>query len=246
MATHRARQGHAASHSDGRPKRFRRLFGGLATIWGAGAVAAVLLTLGVNGTLASWTQAVIGNSSNTVASAAAVILQETGPGPVTCTSSSSSTNSATCSTINKYGGTATPLTPNTSQTVTVTFTNTGAANAHTSFVLAPGTCASTYTVTATGETAGAASTPSLCTNGDLTVAISCSDGATYSSGSAWTDLVYTAAAPPTATKTHTPTGTDLNAGASWTCQFTIALSSAASVLDQNITVSQPLTWTLNE
>ena len=236
MASHRARDGQ---------RRFTR-FGGAATLAAAGGVAAVFLTLGVNGTLASWTQAIIGNSTNTVASAAAVILQETGPGPVTCTSSSSSSNSATCSTINKYGGTATPLTPNTSQTVTVTFTNTGAANAHTSFVLAPGTCASTYTVTATGETAGAASTPNLCTNGDLTVAVSCSDGSTYSSGSAWTDLVYTAAAPPTTTKSHTPTGSDLNAGSSWTCQFTVTLSSSASVLDQNITVSQPLTWTLNE
>lgn len=245
MATHRASQGHNPSHRDSSGKRLRGRFGGTAAIWIAGAMAAGLLTLGVNGTLASWTQAIIGNTSNNVASAAAVILQETGPGSVTCTSSSSTTNSATCATINKYGGTATPLTPNTSQTVTVTFTNTGAANAHTSFVLAPGTCTSTYTVTATGETAGAASTPSLCTNGDLTVAVSCSDGATYVSGSAWTDLVYAAAAPPTATKLHTPTGTDLNAGASWTCQFTIALSSTASVLDQNITVSQPLTWTLN-
>ena len=215
-------------------------------LWGAGAVAAALLTLGVNGTLSSWTQAVIGNSNNTVASAAAVILQEVGPGAVTCTSSSSPSNSATCATINKYGGTSTPLIPNASQTVSVTFTNTGAASAHTSFVLTPGTCASTYTVTATGQTAGAASTPNLCTNGDLTVAVSCSDGATYSSGSAWTDLVYTAGAPPTAAKLHTPTGTDLNAGSSWTCQFTVGLSSAASVLDQNITVSQPLTWTLNQ
>jgi hypothetical protein len=245
MGTHRASRGHTASDPDGAPRRSRRRLGAAAAGWGAGAIAVLLLTLGVNGTLSSWTQAIIGNTNNTVASAAAVILQETGPGAVTCTSSSSSTNSATCSTINKYGGTATPLTPNTSQTVTVTFTNTGAANAHTSFVLAPGTCASTYTVTATGETAGAASTPNLCTNGDLTVAISCSDGATYVSGSAWTDLVYTAAAPPTSTKLHTPAGTDLNAGASWTCQFTVALATAASVLDQNISVSQPLTWTLN-
>ena len=35
----------------------------------AGAIAALLLTLGVNGTLSSWTQAVIANSSNSVATA---------------------------------------------------------------------------------------------------------------------------------------------------------------------------------
>ncbi|MBN9618440.1 MAG: hypothetical protein J0H43_01705, partial [Actinobacteria bacterium] len=125
-------------------------------LWAAGAVAAALLTLGVNGTLASWTQAIIGNSTNTVATGSAVILQEVS-GANTCTSSSSTTNSSTCATINKYGGTATPLTPGTSQVTTVTFTNTGAQNAST-FVVTPGTCTSTP------------STPNLCTNGDLTVA----------------------------------------------------------------------------
>ena len=217
-----------------------------APLWCAGAVAAVLLCLGVNGTLSSWTQAAITNNSNAAATAGAVALSETGPSAATCTSSSVASNSATCATINTYGGTATPLSPGSNQTAVTTFTDVGAANAHTSFVLSPGTCSSVYTVTATGETAGAASTPNLCTNGDLTVALSCSDGATYAAASAWTDLVYAAAAPPTSTKQHIPTGTDLNAGSSWTCQFTVTLASTASVLDQNITVSQPLTWTLNQ
>ena len=45
------------------------------------------------------------------------------------------------------------------------------------------------------------------------------------------------------TKTHTAT---LAAGAQWTCRITVALASGASVLDQGITVTQPLTWTLNK
>jgi hypothetical protein len=76
------------------------------------------------------------------------------------------------------------------------------------------------------------------------VAVSCSPGATYSAGSAWTDLAYSAAAPPTTTKTHTATGGDLNANAQWTCRFTVALIAGAGITSQDITVTQPLVWTL--
>lgn len=208
-------------------------------VWGASAVAALVLTLGVNGTLSSWSQAVISNSTNTAATAQAVILQEA-QGATTCLSSASTTNSSSCATINKYGGVAIPLTPGTSQTATVTFTNVGSANAS-SFVLAPSACSQT-------PTAGTGTVPatSLCTTGDLTVAISCSPGSTYSAGSAWTDLVYAAAAPLTATKTHTAAAGDLNVSASWTCQFTVALSASAPVNAQGIVVSQALVWTLNK
>ncbi|MBO9524066.1 MAG: hypothetical protein J7518_21220 [Nocardioidaceae bacterium] len=207
-------------------------------LWASGAIAALVLVLGVNGTFSSWTTAVVGNSQNTVATTQAVILRETS-GAVTCTSSDApTTNVSTCATINKYGGTATPLTPGTSQSVDVTFTNLGSANAST-FQLAPGACSQTPTA-GSGTPAAA----NVCTSGDLTVAISCLPGSTYAAASAWTDLVYAAAAPPTATKTHTATGGDLNAGASWTCRVTTALPAAASVLAQGVTVSQPLTWTL--
>jgi hypothetical protein len=199
--------------------------------------AALVLTLGVNGTLASWTSAIIGNDTNTVATANAVILREVGPGAVTCLSSSGPANSYTCSTINKYGGTASPLSPGGSQQVDVVFSNVGAASAAT-FALAAGTCSQTPTA-GSGTPAAA----NVCTNGDLTVAVSCSNGSTYASGSAWSDLVYAAGAPGSiGTLTHTAT---LAAGASWTCRFTVALSASASVLDQGITASQPLTWTLS-
>lgn len=214
-------------------------------LWGACAVSAAVLALGASGTLSSWTQAVITNSTNSTATSKAVVLQETGPSsqssPVCNSSDGTQTtvNSYTCATVNKYGGVATPLTPGSSVTNDVTFKNIGGGNG-TSFVLAPGTCTQSPTA-GTGTPAAS----NLCTNGDLTIAVSCSPGATYTVGSAWSDLVYTAAAAPTATKTHPAAGGDLNAGSSWTCRFTVALSSSAGVADQGITVTQPLTWTLN-
>ncbi|MET3963658.1 hypothetical protein ABIE44_003592 [Marmoricola sp. OAE513] len=207
-------------------------------VWGSSALAAVVLVLGVNGTLASWTSAVIANDTNTAATSAAVILREVGPGPQTCFSSSGAGNSYTCSTINKYGGTASPLAPGTNQTTDVVFTNVGSASAST-FVLGTGSCSQTPTA-GSGTPAAA----NVCTSGDLTVAVSCSDGATYASGSAWADLVHAASAPGStpATLTHTAT---IAAGASFTCRFTVAVTAGASVLAQGVTVSQPLTWTLN-
>jgi hypothetical protein len=208
-------------------------------LWGAGVVSALLLALSTTGTLSSWTSAVLTNDTNTVATASAVILKEVGPSTATCLSSSGVGNSFTCSTVNKYGGTASPLNPGGSQVTDVVFSNAG-ASAASSFVLTTGSCSQSPTA-GSGSPAAA----NICTNGDLTVAISCSNGATYSAGAAWTELVQTAVAPSSipATLTHTA---PLAAGASFTCRFTVALGAAASVLDQGITASQALTWTLNQ
>ena len=208
-------------------------------LWVGGAIAAAVLVLAVNGTLSAWTSAVLTNDTNTVATVSAVILKEVGPSAATCLSSSGLNNSFTCSTVNKYGGTTTPLSPGGNQTVDVVFTNAGASPAS-SFVLTTGACSQS-------PIAGSGTPPvaNVCTNADLTVAISCSNGATYAAGSAWTDLVQTAAAPSSipATLTHTAT---MAAAAQFTCRFTVVLGGSASVLDQGVTVSQPLTWTLNK
>ena len=210
-----------------------------ALMWGAGGAAAILLVLSTSGTLSSWTSAVLTNDTNTVATASAVILKEVGPTAATCLSSSGVGNSFTCSTINKYGGTSSPLSPGGSQVTDVVFTNVG-ASAASSFVLGTGSCSQSP---AAGS--GSPAAANVCTNGDLTVAVSCSNGATYAAGSAWADLVQTAVAPASipATLTHTAT---LASGASFTCRFTVALGGAAGVLDQGITASQALTWTLNQ
>jgi hypothetical protein len=225
----------SAHRSDRRHRRRR----GVPLLWGAGLAAAILLVLSTNGTLSSWASAVVTNDTNTVATATAVILQEVGPAAATCVSSSGAGNSYTCSTVNKYGGTASPLAPGDSQTTDVVFTNLGAAPAS-SFVLTTGACSQSP---AAGS--GTPAAANVCTNGDLTVAISCSDGSSYSAGSAWTDLVQAATSPAgiPGTLTHTAT---LASGASFTCRFSVALGAAADVLDQGITASQALTWTLNK
>jgi hypothetical protein len=238
--SHAQRRPAAERPTPARPARRR---GAGAPLLICAALAVAVLVLGASGTLSSWTQAIITNDTNNVATATAVVLQEAATGVAQpCVSSSVAANSSTCSTINKYGGTATPLQPGGSQTTSVTFTNIGGANAS-SFSLAQGTAGCTQSPTAGTGTPVAAN---LCTNGDLTVAVSCSPGSTYASTSAWSDLSYAAAAPLTATKTHAASSGDLNKGATWTCQFTVALSSNAAVADQGITLSQPLVWTLTK
>jgi hypothetical protein len=212
---------------------------GSGLLWAGGGIAAVVLTLGVNGTLSSWTQAIITNDTNNVATAGAPILKEAS-GATTCLSSASATNSSTCSTINKYGGTGSPLTPGTSQTVDVTFTDVGAI-AGSTFVLSPAACSQNPTAGS-----GSPAANNVCTNGDLSVAVSCSGGVTYVAGSAWTDLVSTAVTPATFAGTTYTHAAGLAAGASATCRFTVALTAGAGVLSQGITVSQAMSWTLNK
>ena len=215
-------------------------------LWTAFGISALVIVLGASGTLSSWTSAIITNTDNSVSTGQAVILSESS-GANTCASSSNASNSFSCTTINKYGGAT--LVPGTSTTVTVTFTNTGTKNGS-NFQLAPSaSCTSTYTSSIGSETAGAASTPNLCSNGDLTVAVACNTGSTFGSGTAWLTPYPIAAATPGALATsgpynHAATAGDLNPGSTWTCQFTVALSSSAGFADQNITVAQPITWTL--
>ncbi|MGC4112628.1 MAG: hypothetical protein QM747_19820 [Nocardioides sp.] len=92
--------------------------------WAGGLVAAVVLVLGVSGTLSSWTSAIITNDNNTTSLTEAMRLVET-DGTVTCDTGTSDTNTVTCSDINKYGGTSTPLAPGDAHHVTVTLTNRG-------------------------------------------------------------------------------------------------------------------------
>ena len=75
-------------------------------VWGSSILAAGVLILGVNGTLSTWTKAVIDNNNNSVAATGAVSLIETGPGSsgVTCNTADDADNSVTCSGINKFGG----------------------------------------------------------------------------------------------------------------------------------------------
>lgn len=233
-----------ARHSSGRRRTPCGWPRPVPLLWTACAVSAGVLALGVSGTLASWTTATVANDTNTAATTGAVILREVGPDGTaarnqqTCFSSSSPTNLGTCSTVNAFGGTTSPMVPGASQVSDLTFTNVGSTNAA-RLVLTPGTCSQT-------PTAGSGTPPAanVCTNGELTVAVSCSDGASYNAGATWNDLKYTAGAPGSMpTLTHT---TGLATGAAATCRVTIALAANAGVLNQGVSLSQPLSWTLEQ
>lgn len=222
-------------------RRTRRLRPAVA-LWTSCGVAAIVLATGTSGTLSSWSQAIVSNSNNSTATGKAVILQEAN-GAAVCASSSAASNSYTCTTINKYGGTATPLMPGGSVTTDVTFTNIGGANAST-FALAPGSCTSS-------PTSGSPTPTNLCTaTSALTVSVACNTGATFGTGTAWASPYPVAATQPgnlTSTGyTHNAVAGDLNATASWTCRVTVALDANAPAAAQGITVTQPLTWTLSQ
>lgn len=204
-------------------------------VWGSSVLAAGVLVLGVNGTLSAWTSAIITNGSNTAGAATAVALSETS-GSIVCDTSTATdgSNSVANCNIDKYGGNL-AMSPNQSKTVDVTFENTGDGNAA-SLKLAPGTCANN--LASAGVPVG-----TLCGDGNLTVAVSCSDGATYTSAGAYTDMVWSAGAPSSQVAvTHTAT---IAPGATITCRFTTTLVSTAPTTVASMSISQPLTWTLS-
>ena len=188
----------------------------------AGGVSSLVLALGMSPTFSAFT-ASIQNSLNT-AGTGALVMTETS-GSVSCNSTDGtnglSGNSATCATINKYGGTSTLLTPGgPANTTTVTIKNTGSITPST-FSLTPSTC----TQGNLGANNGSAS--DLCAK--LNVKIT-SGGTTVYDG--------TAAAFTTA-KSLTP----IAAGGQATFTFAVSLDSTATNAYQGLQASQPLTWT---
>jgi len=104
-----------------------------------GLAAATILALTMSGTLSAFS-ASITNPTNTAASGT-LVMRETGPSNATCSSSGttvSAANSATCSSINKFGG-STAMTPGTTVTVPIAIANTGTTPAET-FTLTPSAC----------------------------------------------------------------------------------------------------------
>lgn len=206
-----------------------------AALWGSGAIAAVVLVLGVNGTLSSWTSALITNDDNSAGATAQYLALVETDGSNTCDTTTSPNNTvAACSTINKYGGNST-MSPGDSEVVDVTFTNPGTADGNT-FSYAPGSC------TPTNGSGGV----DLCTDGDLTVTVACSTGATYNAGAAIAALGQSAAPGALVTKTWTSApALAATSGTAVTCRFTTTLDAAAPPVDAGSQVSQPITWTLD-
>jgi hypothetical protein len=199
-------------------------------LWGGGAIAAAILVLAVNGTLSSWTTAIIDNSDNDVAVTGAVALVETGPdGTTTCDAGTSATNQVTCATINKYGGTATALDPDgtNSRTVTVNLQNTGTVAGD--LVLSTDACVS---AAAAGSTGTDPVGHPVCDQ--VKVGVTCSSPAT----------IDTTASPVALSAFTGGLVGPLAAGVDTDCVFTLTLPSDTPSAYASQVASQVLHWTL--
>lgn len=194
-----------------------------------GAVGSTALAVSMGATLSGFT-ASITNDTNTAASAA-LAVEET-RGGATCRSYDAT---STCTTINKYGGTTTPLVPGQSQTTTVTFTNTGGVDVGSSN-LTPGAC----TATSTGVTG--AVTPSA-TPTDPSNLCSVLRVAVYKASTATGTPIYDGTA---ASLTSAIALGALAKAAAQDYTFVVTLPAAATTAVQGQRVSQPLTWNFSQ
>ena len=214
-----------AARTEENDHRRRTLF-----LWAGGALAAAVLVLAVNGTLSSWTTAIIDNGSNDVAVTGAVALVETGPdGTTTCNTGESTTNHASCDTINKYGGTETALDPDgaNSRTVSVNLANTGTVAGQ--LVLSADACTSSA---AAGSAGADPSGHPVCDQ--VTVGVTCSSPST---------LDTTATAVALSAFVGGTVGT-LAAGADTDCVFTLTLPAGTPSAYASQVAAQVLHWTL--
>lgn len=202
-------------------------------LWFSGAAAAAILVLAVNGTLAGWTAAIIDNANNDVASTGSVSLVETGPdGTTTCDTRAEADNQVACASINKYGGTATPLDPGSvtggdSQSVQVNLKNTGTVSG--GLVLSSDACVS---AAAAGSTGVDPVTYPVCDK--ITVTVVCTAPGTLD----------TTGSPVALSAFSGGTVGTLAAGADTDCTFTLNLPSTTPSGYSSQVASQVLHWTL--
>jgi hypothetical protein len=195
----------------------------------AGGVSSLVLALGMSPTFSAFT-ASIANSTNTAGTGTLVMEEKNQAGSVTCLSTdggSISTNSATCASINKYGGDL-AMVPGKTATTTITIKNTGTVDAS-SFSLAPGAC----TTTANGSVSGSAT--DLC--GKATVTIT-ANGLPVYTGTA--TALGTGGTINMLTKLGTPSIPMNNVT---TLVFTVKLDATLDNTYQGKLMSQPMTWT---
>jgi len=192
----------------------------------AGGVSSILLAFSMTPTFSAVTAQIV-NSVDT-AGTGSLTMQES-DGTSTCNSTDSgsiSTNSATCSSINKYGGKL-DMTPGSSVTTNITIKDTGTVAA-TSFTLLGGACAQS----ANGSTGGTAT--DLCAKYNIVI----------KSGST---TVYTGTAAALDGKTLDLLAllgkSSVAAGETVPFAITATLDSSAGNAYQGLKISQPLTWT---
>lgn len=195
----------------------------------AGGIASLVLALGISPSFAAFT-ASITNSANTAGSGSLAMQELNNGGTVTCNSDSSgnvSTNTATCATINKYGGNLNMI-PGQTVTTAISIKNTGTVPA-TAFTLTPAACVQA----ANGSLAGTAT--DLCTKMNLVVMSGTKE--VYSG----TLAAFNASGINLLSKigiSSVPSGTTVPFSFAVTLDATNATNSVAG-----LKVSQPMTWT---
>jgi hypothetical protein len=209
-------------------------------VWVAGAASAVLLGLTVTGTISGWT-ASITNTTNTTGSGTLLMQETNSVGPVTCYSNGTATgtigtNSANCSTINKFGGDQTNglnLAPGTTATVTtVSIKNAGTIVAS-QFTLTGGACTQSPNTGNTGVIANGSATD-FCTKINVTIKQA---GVVVFAGTA----AQLAGASGATTALPANLG-PVAAGATVSMEFDVSLAATADNTYQGLALSLPLTW----
>ncbi|MHA3701166.1 hypothetical protein ACXR2U_03195 [Jatrophihabitans sp. YIM 134969] len=204
----------------------RRRFAPLAVLAGVGATAA--LALSTTGTLSAFT-AQITNSANTVTDGTLVMTESQTVGQATTTCNSTDTNSvavnsATCTTINKFGGVAN-LVPGGTSSATIVISNTGTATAS-AFTLTPGACAQS------GNVAGSAT--DLCSK--MTIKLDKVVGGTT------TNVIPAGTTLAAANTNGAYNINSMSPNAAVTFNFTVTLPAGLTNAYQGLTVTQPLVW----
>jgi hypothetical protein len=197
----------------------------------AGGISSLVLALGMSPTFSAFS-ASIQNTVDTAGSGALIMQETDSSGSTICNSADSTTlasNSATCATINKYGGNIS-MVPGQIVNTTINIKDTGTVNAS-SFSLTPGLC----TQTANGNTSVTAPTD-LCTKIKIVIM-----SGTHEIFNGTAASLYTLGVIDVNLKLGVPS---IVAGAVATpFVFTVTLDSSVGNAYQGLKVSQPLTWT---
>lgn len=194
----------------------------------AGAISSLLLGFSMTPTFSALA-ASIQNTVNTAGTGTLIMQESNSDGSVLCNSTdggSVSTNSATCATINKYGGNL-AMVPGQTVTTQITIKNTGTVPAS-SFTLAGGACAQSNN----GSSNGTAN--DLCAKTNLVIK---SGSTTIYSGTA---QAFNAQNLNILTLLGQA---NVAADASIPFSFAVTIDSAVGNTYQGLKLSQPMTWT---
>ncbi|GAB3499495.1 hypothetical protein [Flexivirga lutea] len=191
----------------------------------AGVLGTTALALTTTGTLSAFA-ASIQNTVNTTTTGSLVLQEQNSDGSVTCLSTDgNTTNAATCSTINKYGGQS--LAPGGSTTTTVKLTNQGSVTPKT-FTMTPGNC------TQSGAPQGVPAATDFCSKVNLNV---------YAAATATGTPIYTGSLDTFTTTPQTLTALAPKASQAYT--FVVSMPANLGNGHQGLTASQPMTWAMS-